>query len=102
MGPAFAGAGVGDAEEHVGGRSEERGEPGDECDGEAEAADFIVREGLLRDAQVRCYGLLREPGLVPQPGEPTAELFAALVGRPHGRTGHPRIASYSTKCYTKV
>ena len=44
-GPPLAGVGAGDAEEHIGGHGEERGESGDEGDGEAEAADLVMGEG---------------------------------------------------------
>lgn len=50
---ALAGMGAGDAEQHIGGHREERGELGDERHGEPEPADRVVGEGLLRDAELR-------------------------------------------------
>ena len=89
-GPALAGVRAGDAEEHVGGHGEERGESGHEGDGEAEAADLVVGEGLLGDAQVRGDHLLGEAGLLAQQRAAAAELLGELpVGGRHGRL--PRV-----------
>lgn len=87
--PALAGGlahgGAGDAQEHVGGHVEERREPGHQRDGEPEAADLVVDEGLLGDAQVIGDGLLGEAGLLAQLREAAAELLPELpVGRRHG------------------
>ena len=89
-GPALAGLRAGDPEEHVGGHGEERGEPGHEGDGEAEAADLVVGEGLLGDAQVRGDHLLGEAGLLAQQRAAATELLGELpVGGRHGRL--PRV-----------
>jgi hypothetical protein len=79
-----------DADEDVGGDVKEVGELGDEGHGETEAADFVVGQGLLGDAEVGGDGLLGEAGLLAQLREATTELFAELaigghhVGLPRG------------------
>ena len=89
-GPALAGVRAGNAEEHIGGDGEERREAGHEGDGEAEAADLVVGEGLLSDAQVRGDHLLGEAGLLAQLGAAAAQVLGELpIGGRHGRL--PRI-----------
>ena len=56
-GSALAGMRAGDAEQDIGGDGEERGELGDERDGELEPAHLVVREGLLGDAYMRGHAV---------------------------------------------
>lgn len=85
-GPALAGLRARDAEQHVSGHGEERGESGHEGDGEAKPADLVVGEGLLRDAHVRGDRLLGEARFLAQLREAAAELLGELpVGGRHGR-----------------
>ncbi len=85
-GPALAGLRARDAEQHIGGDGEERGELGHEGDRDAGPADLVVGEGLLRDAEVCGDRLLREACLLAQLREAAAELLGELpVGGRHGR-----------------
>ena len=85
-GPALAGVRARDAEQDIGGDREERGELGHERDGEAAPADLVVREGLLRDTDVRGDRLLGGAGLLAQLGEAAAKLCGELaVGGRHVR-----------------
>lgn len=85
-GPALAGLRARDAEQHIGGDGEERGELGHERHGEAEPADLVVGEGLLGDAEVCGDRLLGEARLLAQLGEAAAEGRGELpVGGRHGR-----------------
>lgn len=58
------GLGARDTQEFVGRHREQLRELGDEGDREAEAADFVMREGLLGDAQLFRHGLLGEARLL--------------------------------------
>ena len=73
-GPALpvGGPRAGNPEQHIRGHAEERGELGDEHDGEAQAADLVMRERLLRDAQVCGHRLLREAGVLGSGGHGAA------------------------------
>ena len=74
-GPALGGRGAGDAEQDVGGHTGQRRQLRHERDGEPEPADFVVGERLLRDAELRGEGVLREAGLLAERGQAAAQRF---------------------------
>jgi len=89
LGGGLAGAGRGHAQEHIGGHIKERGQRGDERDGDPEPPDLVVGEGLLGDAQLGGHGLLGEASLLAELGQAAAERFGELpVGG--GHIGRPR------------
>ena len=64
--PLGGGPCAGHPEQHVGGHTKERGDLGQEHDGKPQAADLVVGEGLLRDAELGGHRLLREAGVLAQ------------------------------------